>query len=1096
VLYVNAGAGEDDIGGAFTATGAAPAKAGNIIILQVFQDGTTNGAVTQTSATNITALDGTANTWTAITEQTVGASDEGRHYLWIGRSTGTSAPTFTGGNSTSEDVWTRMYEFTGCDANATTLAGILENATAGTVANGSATDTSVTDTSVQTLGDGRLALNFIAVNASQAAELTAMTGETGGDWTYPVAAFGSTTGTDGTIALVTAAMASAGTINGGSDAITSRAWGVIGFALIPELSPTVVLTTPTDAATGQSVTPALIFTGTDGNADEVEYQVQVDTSSSFNSGSTVNTYYFDAHIAGPTDSGAVWTDDASGFDSDATPSTFAYTTGILVVLSGTGTTAPTSGNAITQVRARMFGGQSAGTQTQSAPIYNGADLLGTPITHSGAALYEWGDYVTLSAPAGGWTWTIVNGLKVDATSANASTVTKRIYKVEIEVTSDSPLLDILSSTDADANWTGTGAPNPFPSGNAITYTIPAASTLTAGLEYFWRVRAIDPLGSNTWGAYPTRFSFTTAAAGGDKSVNVFDSITVAETVTPQLVSNINVFDTINVSETVTPQLVSNVNVFDSINVSESTIPQVVNNVDVFDTVNVSEAVTIMEANLVINVSDDVFVSESVQTQKVLNINVFDSVTVDDGNGVSTPGPVLSEVSNISVVDTVNVSESTTPQLISNINVFDSITVAETVTTFLPFLAVNVFDSITVAETIASQLVNNISVVDNITVAESTNAGIPLTLDVFDSITVSETITPQLVNNVSVVDNITVSESTVASEVLNISVFDSIQVSEQISAQVPNQFLNVFDNITVSESITPQLNNLINVFDSVTVGETTTLHKINNIDVFDSIAVSENIQLRLDNNISVFDFITVAETTTVSLSLNIDVFDGITVSENISAIIPSGSANVFDSIGVSESTVPQLVNNINVFDTVQVSEGIQTQGVFRVDVFDTINVSESIVASEIHNVSVFDNVQVSESITPQKVNNINVVDNVTVSENIVAQAPIVFIDVFDNVVVSENVSVLEITPSGISVVDDVYVSESVSVLIPILHIDIFDSIVVSENLVAQSVGIFVNVFDSIQVSEDVSVSSSAVVIPPTTGFKHLPHRLSRLGRMSH
>src|SRR3990172_6421901 len=179
VTYVNASTPNTDAGGAFTVTGMAPGAAGRIIILQIFQDGTTNGAVTQTSATNITALGGTANTWTAIGEYTVGASDEGRQYLWVGRSTGTSAPTFTGGNSTSEDLYCRMYEFSGVDANATTLAGILENATAGTIGNGSGTssagDLTVKDVSVQTTYAGGLALNFIGYNDEvPAGELTAM----------------------------------------------------------------------------------------------------------------------------------------------------------------------------------------------------------------------------------------------------------------------------------------------------------------------------------------------------------------------------------------------------------------------------------------------------------------------------------------------------------------------------------------------------------------------------------------------------------------------------------------------------------------------------------------------------------------------------------------------------------------------------------------------------------------------------------------------------------------------------------------------------------------------------------------------------------
>lgn len=232
--YVTASTGASDVAGAWTATGAAPGAAGRIIILHVFQDGTTDGSVTFTSATNIENLAGTDNAWTSIGEFQAGNAESGRHYLWIGRSLSTSAPTFTGGNSSGEDLFFRMYEFSGVNTG-TTLSAVIENSTAGTATGAFATSASVADVAVTTLGPERLALNFIAVDDdAQAAQLTAMTGETGGDWTYPVAAYGESAGTDATLALVTAQVASAGTIDGGTDAITSGGWSVVGFALIPE----------------------------------------------------------------------------------------------------------------------------------------------------------------------------------------------------------------------------------------------------------------------------------------------------------------------------------------------------------------------------------------------------------------------------------------------------------------------------------------------------------------------------------------------------------------------------------------------------------------------------------------------------------------------------------------------------------------------------------------------------------------------------------------------------------------------------------------------------------------------------------------------
>lgn len=97
------------------------------------------------------------------------------------------------------------------------------------------------------------------------------------------------------------------------------------------------------------------------------------------------TYYFDASDAGPTDSGAVWTDDANAFDgSTATVASTSDTNNNALV--GEGTTAPTSGSTIAYVEFRQYAGTSA---SQS-----------------------WQDWVPLKAPSGGWTWQKVNDLTV------------------------------------------------------------------------------------------------------------------------------------------------------------------------------------------------------------------------------------------------------------------------------------------------------------------------------------------------------------------------------------------------------------------------------------------------------------------------------------------------------------------------------------------------------------------------------------------------------------------------------------------------------------------------------------------------------------
>lgn len=230
--FVTASTGSNDLSGGWTCTGSVPTTIGNLIILHVYQDGTTDGSTTLDSATNVEALDGTDNTLTSIGEFSAGATDEGRHYLWVGRALSTSnAPVAAGSNASGEDIFFRMYEFSGVSTG-TTLATVIENGSAGATANGVGTSDTVADTAVTTLGDNRLALNFTGTSDDLTGFGNSFTSETGGDWTT-AGSFGTSNGTDAALNLNTAAIATAATIDGGTYSITSMAWGVIGFALIP-----------------------------------------------------------------------------------------------------------------------------------------------------------------------------------------------------------------------------------------------------------------------------------------------------------------------------------------------------------------------------------------------------------------------------------------------------------------------------------------------------------------------------------------------------------------------------------------------------------------------------------------------------------------------------------------------------------------------------------------------------------------------------------------------------------------------------------------------------------------------------------------------
>lgn len=71
-----------------------------------------------------------------------------------------------------------------------------------------------------------------------------------------------------------------------------------------------------------------------------------------------------------------------------------------------------------------------------------------------------------------------------------------------DVNFGTPVTRVSSGFPGDAGWSAAT----FASGASVSYTV--QSTLADGQTYWWRVRARDPAGSNTWSAYSLRRSFT------------------------------------------------------------------------------------------------------------------------------------------------------------------------------------------------------------------------------------------------------------------------------------------------------------------------------------------------------------------------------------------------------------------------------------------------------------------------------------------------------------------------------------------------------------------------------------------------------------
>jgi hypothetical protein len=158
------------------------------------------------------------------------------------------------------------------------------------------------------------------------------------------------------------------------------------------------------------------------------------------------------------------------------------------------------------------------------------------------------------------------------------------YEVQIDTAntfdsqSGSPLLTRLSDTHSGfANTITPADTDPFNSGERMTFTVQSGDALDVG-TYYWRVRAKDPSGSDSWGAWSNTRVFEVEDSGS-VSVSVFDQISTIEdiqaTASTETPGDISVFDQITITEEVsisgTP---GDTSIFDQVTILESLVVHV------------------------------------------------------------------------------------------------------------------------------------------------------------------------------------------------------------------------------------------------------------------------------------------------------------------------------------------------------------------------------------------------------------------------------------------------------------------------------------------------------------------------------------------
>lgn len=370
----------------------------------------------------------------------------------------------------------------------------------------------------------------------------------------------------GALRFTTAFSTTAGTATRTCTGTTNGEDGALSWLIFNDnSSPTVALNSPADSATGVSTTPVLDFTGTDADSNDVRYNVEVDTASDFHLitlDSNTESEVFP--IAGTTEDHTTHTIGSGSnylivativYDSGGIPTTSGVTwhgvamtqlkrttnAGVNVESCLWGLAAPDIGNYTVQATysatnhdgAYWFGvvslknAKQTGQPDSNASTTTSSAGVTTSITTVAKNCWIFdviGDGSPAMSPVAGQTSFLDQGgstargsyktnVEVGSNSMGWTFTTENFAHSVIALAPIGPTIDAISGTDAGfANPDNGGDTDPFNSGENIQYTVQSA--LSNSTVYYWRVRGIDPSGSNSYGAWATTRSFTTTSGGG------------------------------------------------------------------------------------------------------------------------------------------------------------------------------------------------------------------------------------------------------------------------------------------------------------------------------------------------------------------------------------------------------------------------------------------------------------------------------------------------------------------------------------------------------------------------------------------------------
>jgi hypothetical protein len=366
-----------------------------------------------------------------------------------------------------------------------------------------------------------------------------------------------------------------------------------GYAQVLKIqrSPTVSLSSPSDGGSTSDTTPDLTFTGTDADNDDIRYNVHltslsVDATSNSGEGISVSSDTWshtcsgsnrilvvgvnarglvsntNTTVTGVTYNGVALTkirhDSVDSGDTMRGRTELWYliapaTGANNIVVTWTGTVDFECCGAISLTGAIQSSsaidannGQSANTDTTPSTdvtvVAQGCYVIDSIYSRSETSFANNSDQTNIfnvlvnSAGDGtGMSYKIAT-----ATGATTMGWTTGPEETTLSAVSIAPIGGIHAVSGTDAGFSGTpDNTDPFASAQAVTYTVQSALSTTT---YYWRVRGIDPSGSNAYGAWSSTRSFTVSTSS-IKTVNSLAKASV-KTINGLAIASVKTFNSL------------------------------------------------------------------------------------------------------------------------------------------------------------------------------------------------------------------------------------------------------------------------------------------------------------------------------------------------------------------------------------------------------------------------------------------------------------------------------------------------------------------------------------------------------------------------